>query len=285
MSTIGVSVMVDHLLIAVRWVGFVHADDDDDAGGGGERGDGVDGGFDRDQVGDDAGEEGADGEAGVAPQPVDADRAGPPQRVGDVADRGEQGRVDHGGAGAEQGGAERPRPEPGGGGDQRDRRRLDEHAAGDQRFAADPVRQAAGDELAETPDRRVDRGEHADAADREAGVGEEDREQPPGEAVVEVVDEPGLRRRRQRLLPERGEGEDLAGGELVVEGVVGGDVVGGFVAGVVVGLADEQGRDPESEAGVGEAEEERCRAQPVLLGDVAGGERGDRRRRRSRRPR
>ena len=37
-----------------RWVGFVHAHDDDDAGGCGEGGDGVDGGFDRDQVGEDA---------------------------------------------------------------------------------------------------------------------------------------------------------------------------------------------------------------------------------------
>ena len=34
---------------------------------------GVDGGGDRDQVGEDAGEEGADGEAAVAPEPVDAD--------------------------------------------------------------------------------------------------------------------------------------------------------------------------------------------------------------------
>ena len=67
----------------------------------------------------------ADGEAGVAPQPVDADRAGPPERVGDVADRGEQRRVDHRGAGAEQHGAERPGAEPGGGGDHGDRGGLE----------------------------------------------------------------------------------------------------------------------------------------------------------------
>ena len=152
---------------------------------------------------------------------------------------------------------------------------MGEHAAGDQRLAADPVRQRTGDELAEAPHGGVDGGEHADAADGEAGVGEEDREQAPGEAVVEVVDEPGLRARRQRLLAERGEGEDLAGGELVVEGVVGGDVGGGLVAGVAAGLADEQRRDAEAEPGVGEAEEERLGPQPVLLGDVAGGEGGD----------
>ena len=87
---------------------------------------------------------------------------------------------------------------------------LDEHAAGDQRLAADPVRQCTGDELAESPHGGIDGGEHADAGDGQAGVGEEDREQAPREAVVEVVDEPGLRRGGERLLAERGEGEDLA---------------------------------------------------------------------------
>ena len=47
-------------------------------------------------------------------------------------------------------------------------------------------------QLAESPHGGVERGEHADAADRQPGVGEEDREQTPGEAVVEVVDEAGL---------------------------------------------------------------------------------------------
>ena len=61
------------------------------------------------RVGDDAGEQGADGEAAVAPQPVDPDGAGPPGGVGDVADGGEQGRVDHGGAGAEEHGGAAPR--------------------------------------------------------------------------------------------------------------------------------------------------------------------------------
>jgi hypothetical protein len=51
-------------------VGLVHADGDDDAGGSGNHGDGPDRGFDGDEVGKNAGEEGTDGEAGVAPQPV-----------------------------------------------------------------------------------------------------------------------------------------------------------------------------------------------------------------------
>ena len=38
------------------------------------------------EVGDDAGQQGADGEPAVAPQPVDPDGACPPGRVGDVTD-------------------------------------------------------------------------------------------------------------------------------------------------------------------------------------------------------
>jgi hypothetical protein len=56
-------------------VGFVHADDHDGPRERREGGDGVDRGFGGVQVGEDAGEQGADGEPGVAPQPVDAEVA------------------------------------------------------------------------------------------------------------------------------------------------------------------------------------------------------------------
>ena len=46
---------------------FVHADGDDDAGGGGEGGDHPDGGEQPEGVGDAPGQQGADGEAAVAP--------------------------------------------------------------------------------------------------------------------------------------------------------------------------------------------------------------------------
>ena len=62
--------------------------------------------------------------------------------------------------------------------------------------------------------------------------------------------------------PEAGEGEHLAGGELVEVAVVAGDVVGGFVVGVAAGLADEQGRQAEPEPGEGDAEVERLGSQP-----------------------
>ncbi len=256
-------------------MGFVHPRQDHEAGRCSEGGDGVDRRFDGGEVGEDAGEEGADGEAAVAPQAVDADGAGAPGGVGDVADRGEEGGVDHGGSDAEHDGAGRPGPEAGDGGHPGERGGLGEHAAGDEGFAADAVGEPAGVELAEAPGGGVEGGEDADASDREAGGGEEDGEQAPGEAVVEVVDQPGLRARRQRLVAERGEPEDLAGRQPVVMCGAGGGVVAGFVAGVGVGLAHRERGQAEAEGGVGEAEVERCGAQAVFGGDPAGGEGGD----------
>ena len=94
------------------------------------------------RVGEDAGEEGADGEAAVAPEPVDADRAGPPGGVGDVADGGEQGGVDHRGAGAEEGDGRAPTvPKPVVAAIEGDGGALEQHAAGDEPLAADPVGQ------------------------------------------------------------------------------------------------------------------------------------------------
>src|SRR6266542_2594516 len=130
-------------------VGFVHANRGEDAGGGGEGGDGGGGGADAVGVGEDAGEQGADGEATVAPQAVDADGAGAPGGMCDVADGGEQGRVHEGGAGAEQDGGERPGGERVGGGDPGEGGGLEQHAGDDEGFAAVAVGQRAGGELAE----------------------------------------------------------------------------------------------------------------------------------------
>jgi hypothetical protein len=84
-------------------------------------------------------------------------------------------------------------------------------------FAADAVGQRAGDELPDAPDRRVRRGEHADLADRQPGVGGQQREHAPGEAVVEVVDHARLAGCQRCLVPERGERGDLARGQLPVQ--------------------------------------------------------------------
>jgi hypothetical protein len=96
-------------------MGFVHVGPGEEAGAGGERGDHPDRGADAFEVGDDAGEQRADGEPAVAPQPVHTDGAGPPAGMGDVADGGEQGRVDHSGADAEEHRPEKTRPLVGGG--------------------------------------------------------------------------------------------------------------------------------------------------------------------------
>ena len=174
-------------------------------------------------------------------------------------------------------------------GDQGEGGGLDEHAGDDERLAADPVGPGAGDQLPEAPDGRVEGGEDADAADGQAGGGEQEREQAPGEAVVEVVHQPGLAGRGQRRFAHAGLGEDLPVGQLAVQVVVPsvgpGGVAAGLEAGVAAGLADRQGGQAEAERGVGDAEVERLRAQPVGGGEVAGGQRGERRRRRSRRPR
>jgi hypothetical protein len=76
-----------------------------------------------------------------------------------------RGGVDDGGAGAEEHGAGGPGPEPVGGGDQGDGGGLGPHAGGDEPLAADAVGHGAGNELAEAPHRRVERGEDADAPD------------------------------------------------------------------------------------------------------------------------
>ena len=112
--------------------------------------------------------------------------------MGDVADRCEQGGVDHGGADAEHDCAGRPCPEAGDGRHPGERDGLGEHAAGDEGFAADPIGESTGVELAQSPSGGVERGEDPDPADGDTGGGEEDGEQAPGEPVVEVVDEPGL---------------------------------------------------------------------------------------------
>ena len=127
------------------------------------------------------------------------------------------------------------------GGDEAERDGLQQHAGGDEGFAAAAVGQGAGDELPEAPHGGVERGEHADPGDRQAGGGEQDREQAPGQPVVEVVDQAGLAGRGQRRFAEAGVGEDLPVGELGVQVVVA--AVGavrcgcGLEPGVAAGLA------------------------------------------------
>ena len=67
-----------------------------------------------------------------------------------------------------------------------------------------------GPDLPDAPDGGVDAGDEPDLADARAVGGEEQRHQAPGERVVEVVDQSGLRARAQRRLAPARVGERLA---------------------------------------------------------------------------
>ena len=166
---------------------------DPEAAGGGEGGNEGDRAAGPGQVGDAAGDEAADDEAGVAPEAVDADCLGAVARLDGVRDGGDQARVDHRGASAEQDGGGERRPERAAAGDeQAERAGLDEHAERDQRLTAGVVGEPAGGELAEPPDGRVDGSDGADLRPAGAVRGQIERREAPGQRVVQVVDQPGL---------------------------------------------------------------------------------------------
>ena len=79
----------------------------------------------------------------VSPQPIDADRAGSPEWVGDVPDCGQQGGIDHGGAGAQQPRRSKPPQEGVARRDHRQPAGLGEHPRSDQMLATPPVGQRA----------------------------------------------------------------------------------------------------------------------------------------------
>ena len=164
------------------------------------------------------------------------------------------------------------------------RRRLEEHPADDEALATDSIGEPAGHQLAEPPDRRIDRGQRADLGDAQTRRGVVDRQQPPGEAVVEVVHEPGLAGGGERRLAEAREREHPARREPARE-VLAAGMGGRLVAGVAAGLADEDRRQAQAEARVGEPEQERRRTKPPALGDEPGREAPSAPARRSRPPR
>ena len=156
-----------------------------------------DGGRDAEGVRETSGQQCADGEATVAPQAVDAEGPRAPFGVGDVAHSRQQRRVDHGRSDPEQDGSDEPDSEAVSESDHPLCNCLRDHPADDQPFAADSVGGSPGDELAGTPDCRVDGSQDADPLDAQPGRGKQDREQSPGQTVVEVVDQICLADRRQ----------------------------------------------------------------------------------------
>ena len=144
-------------------------------------------------VGADAGDQGAEDEAEVTPEAVDAHDAGAVARLAGIRDGRDQGRVDHRRTHTEQrGGGERGIEGAAAGDEQPEGRGLDEHAADDQRLAAGVVGQPARHQLTGAPDDRIDRRDDGDLADAGAVGCQIERCEAPGECVVEVVDQPGL---------------------------------------------------------------------------------------------
>jgi len=83
------------------------------------------------------------------------------------------------------------------------------HAGDDQALAAPSVTQWTSCDLQDAPGRGIDRLEDADALDAEAEGGEEQREDAPAHAVIEVVDEAGLRGCEEIAVLERRERKDF----------------------------------------------------------------------------
>src|SRR6476469_7228972 len=69
---------------------------------------------------------------------------------------------------------------------------LDEHPGHNGGLAADPVGEVAGGDHPGGPHERVQGLDVADASDRHAMVDQQDRQYDPDQAVVKVVDQPGL---------------------------------------------------------------------------------------------
>src|SRR5215510_8091116 len=115
----------------------------------------------------------ADGVTQISPETIDAEGTCPPGWMRGVRDGCEQRRVDHRGADSEQRGSYQPPAEVLRCSGNDKACRLHPHAPDDQAFASPAVAEWSGDGLQYTPDRGIDRLEHADALYAEAVGGEE----------------------------------------------------------------------------------------------------------------
>ena len=163
-------------------------------------------------VGDEAGDEAADDVAHVAPEAIDADRRRACNRGDGVGDGGDQRRVDERGPDAQR----RPRPRRPAATPPSEAARTASAAAWTSIPATisgfRPTRsdQWPVPDLADAPHGGVEASDQPDLSGARAVRGEEQRDDAPGQRIVEVVDEPGLRAGAQRRLPLGGVGEGLA---------------------------------------------------------------------------
>src|SRR5918995_712631 len=94
-------------------------------------------------------------------------------------------------------------------------------------------------------------GDVADRGHARAVGGEQDRREPPGKPVVEVVAQPSLVDRQQVAVPPRRLGQDLT----QPKRRNGRGMARGFVNRMTSGLSDEHGPPPEANGEVGRAPE------------------------------
>ena len=129
-------------------------DRDPDAAAGGQGGDDRDRRAGAERVGDSPGEERADDEAEVAPEAVDADELRALDRLDDVGDGGDQGRIDERRADAEQDRRSERRAEGAAAGDEQgERAAWTSMPSDDQRLSAGVVGEPAGQRAGRRPRR------------------------------------------------------------------------------------------------------------------------------------
>jgi hypothetical protein len=214
---------------------------------GGEAGDDRDRSAVAERVRGDAGEQSAGDVAHVAPEAVDANGRRASDGRDRVRDGGDQRGVDECGSHAQHNCRRCRDPDgPVGHGQQREGSGLGQHAGDDQRFSSDAVRPLSGQDLADPPDTRVQPGDEAHLRRRGAIGGQEERDDPPGQGVVEVVDQAGLRARSQLRPAIRRVGEHLGESRRSLVAVVVALLLQTHVA---RGIADEGDGDPQGDQG------------------------------------
>src|SRR5713226_8943457 len=109
--------------------------------------------------------------------------------MGGIGNGGDQGRIDHGGACPEQDTRNEPPGKALRGCRQKETTCLNPHASHDQAFAAPAVAERSGNGLEDAPDSRIYGLENSDSLHSEPEGIEEQGEDSPAHAIVQVVDE------------------------------------------------------------------------------------------------
>ena len=174
--------------------GFAHRDGGDDAGKESQSTDYSDSPLQAENVCNHAGEKRANGIAEVAPETINRERTRSPFRRGDIAYHGDQRRIDHRRAHAQERGATHPPYEGVSRNGKPNSAGLECHAPDDKRFTTQLVGQRASNQLADGPHGGISKLQRADGFDRQISGGEKKRQDAPTHSVVQIVHEASLTR-------------------------------------------------------------------------------------------